>query len=70
MARKLRNKPISRDDAAKKAANEAAKAVLNSWYDTGYHRARKLIPKEQIESNLKVVASIPGWKEQKGFRNG
>ena len=24
----------------------------------------------QINSNLKVVASIPGWQEKKGIRNG
>ena len=81
MPRKLTNKPLSRDDAKMAAlaralqrdetiANEVAKAALNSWYDTGYSRARQLILEEQIESNLKVVASMPGWKERKGIRNG
>ena len=53
---------LQRDEAkvldAMGIASDVAKAALNSWYDTGYSRARKLILKEQIESNLKVVASI------------
>ena len=36
----------------------------------GYNRANAIIPQMQIDSNLKVVAAIPGWQEQKGRRNG
>ena len=81
MAPKLKNKPLSREDwkayEARAAvlrdesiAKEAAKAALQYWYETGYSRADAKTPTLQIDSNLKVVGSIPGWQETKGTRNG
>ena len=65
---------LQRDEAkvayAMGIANEVARAALSSWYDAGYRNASQLIPKLQVQSNLKVIASIPGWFEQKGVRNG
>ena len=78
---KLKNRSLQRGEAALFAARTAlrreefiakqeAKAALKKWYETGYIRAEYEIPKMQIESNLKVVASIPGWQDKKGLRNG
>ena len=62
---KLRNRPLCFEEARK-----AAKDALQEWYTHGYNRANAIIPQMQIDSNLKVVAAIPGWQEQKGPRNG
>ena len=81
MAPKLKNKPVSRDDSKayearaavlrdESIAREAAKAALQRWYETSYARANDKIPTLQINSNLEVVASIPGWQKTKGTRNG
>ena len=74
MAPKLKNKPLSHEDCkayeARAAAREAAKAALKRWYETGFDRANDQIPTLQINDNLKVVGSIPGWQETKGTRNG
>jgi len=51
-------------------ANEAAKEALQEWYITGYWRANARIPSMQVEANLKEIASIRGWQERKGVRNG
>ena len=64
---------VLRDESIAKAefiAKEAAKAALQYWYETGYSRADAKIPTLQIDSNLAVVASIPGWQKTKGTRNG
>ena len=81
MARKVKNKALGKVEAREYAARaalhceesvakEVAKAALQDWYTTSYERANAIIPKMQIDSNLKEVASIPGWQEQKGPRNG
>ena len=81
MAPTLKNKPLSREDSKAYAvraavlrdesiAREAAKVALQYWYETSYSCAEAQIPLVQINSNLKVVASIPGWQETKGTRNG
>ena len=77
MAPKLKNKQLSREDwkayeaiKAESIAREAAKAAPQRWYETSYDRANAQIPTLQINSNLEVVASIPGWQEKKGIRNG
>ena len=80
MAPKLKNKPLSRDaskayearcaESIAREAREAAQDALQSWYTTAYRRADAQIPALQIESNLAVVASIPGWQKTKGTRNG
>lgn len=62
---KLRNRPLCFEEARK-----AAKDALQEWYTHGYNRANAIISQMQIDSNLKVVAAIPGWQEQKGPRNG
>ena len=51
-------------------ANEVARAALSSWYEAGYRNAIQLIPKLQVQSNLEVVASMPGWFEKKTVKNG
>ena len=70
MTQKLKNRAITREEAQLSSARNAAKAALQRWYQKGFYRADAIIPKLQIESNLKEVASIPGWQEQKGSRNG
>lgn len=51
-------------------AKEAAKDALLAWYAKGFQIAEKIIPKMQIDANLRVVAAIPDWVKQKGERNG
>ena len=74
MPKLFKNKPIPKDDILqleeKLAAKEAAKVALKAWYESGYMRAQKEIPQMQIEKNLRIVASIPGWRAQKGDKNG
>ena len=70
MAQKLKNRALTREEAQESCARNAAKAALRHWYETAYSCANAIIPKMQINSNLKEVASIPGWQEQKGSRNG
>ena len=74
---RLRNRPLTTGEvpqfvaqADRHIANMAAKIALGEWYRIGYNRARKDIVKMQIYSNFEIVASIPGWQEQKGTRNG
>ena len=66
MPLKLKNRSLRREDFAR----AAAKAALWDWYETGYKRAMKKLPTMQIDSNLKKVASIPGWQEKKGIKHG
>ena len=70
--RQGRKKTSIEKEAAKAAsiAKEAVKAAVQCWYETGYRRADAKIPDLQIDSNLAVVASIPGWQKTKGTRNG
>ena len=63
---KLKNRPLGLQEVAMKAAQ----AALRVWYTRGFNRANAIIPQMQIDYNLKVVAAIPGWQEQKGPRNG
>ena len=74
MPPKITNKAITRDEVLrlerKLVAKEAAKDALAGWYDTGYRTAQEKIPQMQIEENLRKVASIPGWRAQKGDKNG
>ena len=80
MAPKLKNRSLGLEEAQKCAARsarqeeaiakEAANLALQDWYMAGYKRANAIIPKMQIESNLKEVGAIPGWQVQKGQRNG
>ena len=74
MPPKITNKAITRDEVLrlerKLVAKEAAKDALAGWYDTGYRTAQEKIPQMQIEENLRIVASIPGWRAQKGDENG
>ena len=51
-------------------ATDAARQALCQWYERGYRYANASIPNMQRDSNLKVVAAIPGWQAQKGERNG
>ena len=66
MPLKLKNRSLRREDFAR----AAAKAALWDWYETGYKRAMKKLPTMQIDSNLKKVASISGWQQKKGTRDG
>ena len=74
MPKLFKNKAITKNDILqldeKLAAKEAAKDALKAWYEIGYNRAQKEIPQMQIEENLRIVASIPGWHAQKGYKNG
>ena len=68
--KKLKNRSLTRDEAHEHIVRSIAKVVLQDWYSTGYSRANALMPRIQIDDNLKKVASIPGWQEEKGLRNG
>ena len=65
MGRRLANKPLVEAEA-----HAAAKAALGRWYHRGFLAADAAIPRQQVESNLKIVAKIPGWQTTKGVRNG
>ena len=73
MAPKLKNRSLglkeAQEYAAKALAKDIAIAALECWYRIGYKRANARIPSTQVESNLKVVAAIPGWQERKGRKN-
>ena len=68
--KKLKNRSLTRDEAHEYIVRSIAKVVLQDWYSTGYSRANALMPRIQIDDNLKKVASIPGWEEEKGLKNG
>ena len=77
MAPKLRNRPLSREEGQASAAKDAlqnarivAKAALQNWYNKCYRIADAKIPKLQIDANLVTVASLPGWQEKEGPKNG
>ena len=70
MAPKLKNKPWRREDVEQYAAKEAAKVALKKWYSIGFDIANAKLPRIQVDSNLKVVAQIPGWQANKGSKNG
>ena len=70
MAPKLKNRSLRLEEVQAAAAKDAAKGALQHWYERCHYRANVIIPKMQIDSNLKEVATIPGWLEQKGLRNG
>ena len=70
MAQKLRDRPFSREEAQAGVAKRAAKAALQDWYWRGYVKASQLLPELQKRANLETVASIPGWHEKKGPKNG
>ena len=65
-SRKLKNRRL----LLKQIARNAAKYALQGWYTHGRNRADAIIPQMQIDSNLKVVAAIPGWQAEKGTKNG
>ena len=71
---KFKNRPITREEVLqlekKVLAKKEAKEALADWYETGYRTAQEKIPQMQIEENLRIVASIPGWRAQKGDKNG
>ena len=52
------------------SAAVAAKVALQDWYSRCYDRAQDIIPRMQIQSNLEMVAAVPGWTEEKGLNNG
>ena len=60
--KKLKNRSLTRDEAHEHIVRSIAKVVLQDWYSTGYSRANALMPRIQIDDNLKKVASIPGWE--------
>ena len=51
-------------------ANQAAKISLEGWYLKAYNNADAIIPKMQIDANIKIVQEIQGWANKKGTRNG
>ena len=65
MGRRLANRPLVEAEA-----HAAAKIALGRWYHRGFLAADAAIPRLQVESNLKMVAKIPGWQTTKGVRNG
>ena len=67
---KLQNRAITRKEVLQLEAKEEAKDALAAWYETGYRIAQEKILQMQIEENLRIVASIPGWRAQKGDKNG
>ena len=84
MAPKLKNKALTREecttyaermtareaDAEKMIAREAAVMALMGWYRRAFFCADAEVPKVQIDYNLSVVGSIPGWQNDKGVKNG
>jgi hypothetical protein len=71
---KLRNRPLALLEYQKieniRLARSAAQQALKHWYQEGIQQADALHPQLQINDNLAAVASIPGWMESKGRRNG
>ena len=65
MVRRLANRTLVEAEA-----HAVARSALAGWYRRGFVAADSAIPKLQIETNLKIVSSIPGWQEAKGVRNG
>ena len=65
MVRRLANRTLVEAEA-----HAVARSALAGWYRRGFVAANSAIPKLQIETNLKIVSSIPGWPEAKGERNG
>ena len=74
MPKLFENRRITREEVLqlekKVLAKKEAKEALADWYETGFMTAQKKIPQMQIEENLRIVASIPGWRAQKGDKNG
>ena len=73
MPRKLANRQLVEADvryAVEAGAKYAAKLALEKWYKRGFSNADSAIRELQIESNLKTVVAIPGWRENKGDRSG
>ena len=73
MAPKLKNKALTREECkayAERIAREAAVMALMDWYRRGFLCADAEVPKVQIDYNLSVVGSIPGWQKEKGVKNG
>ena len=71
--RRVANRTLERAEAERyraEAAREVARTALQRWYRRGFANADSAIPMMQIESNLRRVAAIPGWREDKGARNG
>ena len=68
--RRVRNRPLLPSEAAAATAREAARKALDGWYAQGHSRADAVIPKMQVDINLKTVALIRGWQELKGQKNG
>ena len=51
-------------------AQLVARARLARWYEDSASRVDIMTPGLQIDANLRQVATIPGWVERKGLRNG
>ena len=72
--RQLKNRSLSVNEycarEAAKMARLAAQELLTRCYKKGFQEAEKKCAQKQIEENLEMVASIPGWVEAKGKRNG
>ena len=65
MVRRLANRTLVEAEA-----HAVARSALAGWYRRGFVAADSAIPKLQIETNLKIVSSIPRWQEAKGVKNG
>ena len=70
VSRRVRNRPLLWGEATAATAREAARNALREWYAHGYNRADIAIPRMQVDTNLKVVATMPRWQELKGPKNG
>ena len=69
----MANRTLKRAEAERyraEAAREVARTALQRWYRRGFANADSAIPMMQIESSLKRVAAIPGWREDMGAQNG
>ena len=65
MPRRLANRSLLEVEA-----RDVARSALREWYHSGLRKADSAIRVLQIESNLNIVKSIPGWQENKGNING
>ena len=68
--KKLQNRALLIEEHEAHTAKGVAKCLLHSWYTNGIDRANAILPRMQVDSNLKLVAAMPEWQKQKGPRNG
>ena len=84
MAPRLANRKLTQEECRKKKEEDertqrekdralaqlVARDALARWYEDSASRVDIMTPGLQIDANLRQVATIPGWVERTGLRNG